>query len=79
MPKSKSRFPSLVDINKLPPEEQRRARRAIWPRHTMFSRRFNAGDIIDWQNAANKLGVTDTDFIENVLNEAAAKVLGKKP
>ena len=78
MAKTKPRFPSLADIDKLTPEEQRRVRRAICPRNTMLSRRFNAGDIADWQRAAEKLGVSDTDFIERFMNEAAAKVLGRK-
>ena len=77
MPKP-SRFPSIADIEKLPPEEQRRIRRKLFPRSTMHSRRFNAHDIAEWRRAAEKLGVSDTDFEEEALNAAAAKVLGRK-
>jgi hypothetical protein len=73
-----SRFPSLTDIDKLPPEERRRLRRALHPRNTMFSRRFNIADIAEWRHAADKLGVTDTDFFEETMNAAAAKILEKK-
>lgn len=77
MPKP-SRFPSIAEIEKLPEEEQRRVRRALFPRETVFSRRFNAHDIAEWQRAAAREGVDLTTFIEDTMNAAAAKTLEKK-
>jgi hypothetical protein len=47
------------------------------PRSTMFARRFRLSDITLWKQAALKLGMSDTEFLERTLSAAASTVLEK--
>ncbi|HET6956740.1 MAG TPA: hypothetical protein VFI56_09165 [Vicinamibacterales bacterium] len=65
-----------IDAEPLP-ENDRKIDLIHRPRNAMFARRFRSGDIEQWKKAADKLGMSDTEFLERTMSAAACAVLGK--
>lgn len=63
-----------IDVTPLP-DEDRRIDLIRRPRNSMFARRFRGDDIQQWKAAADKLGLSDTEFLERAMHAAASAVL----
>jgi predicted HicB family RNase H-like nuclease len=62
-----------IDLNKLTPEARKKVERAIKPRDTSFSLRFNQEDIDAWHAAAAKEDMTITDWVQEALDDWAGR------
>jgi len=67
-----------ISIDTVPmAEDERKIDYIRRPRSTMFSRRFNPADIELWNNAAKKLNMSTSEFLERTMTTAANAVLEK--
>ena len=60
-------------MNALSPEQRERVDKALNPHDTVFSLRFPKSWIVTWRLAAKAEGKTLTQWVEELLNAAAAQ------
>jgi len=62
---------TVLDLNKLSPQQRLKVDRALRPRDMVVSQRFAPEDVTAWREAAEKANETLRDWMERVMNKAA--------
>jgi hypothetical protein len=64
---------TILDLTKLSPQQRLKVDRALRPRDMVVSQRFAPEYVAVWRKAAKKDKETLRDWMERVMNKAAAK------
>jgi hypothetical protein len=70
MTPKKATTQTVLDLNKLSPQQRLKVDRALRPRDMVVSQRFAPEDVATWREAADKSNETLRDWMERVMNKA---------